>query len=337
MKNEHTQIDAVIAWVDGNDRNHHKKRLDTFRKVSEKEEHSLPTSFDNTRFRDNGELRYCISSIIKFAPWIRNIYVVTDNQVPGFLTPEIQDRYNIHIVDHKDIFESYEWALPTFNTRSIETALWRIPGLAPRFIYFNDDFVITNPVTPEDFFVEGKVVLRGHWDPISTYGPGRLMLNDVGSVVAKNVLGITRSMHLLLQIKSAELAGFSEQYFRIPHVPHPIVTDTLKTFFTKNPELFEENIQYRFRNRDQFSAIFLAHHLEIKEDNAVLRDAGDSLMLNGEIDFLPLINLKLKKIKGDRILFVCLQGLEKFNKYYRQKIEYAFDSMFDAGKKAIRL
>lgn len=335
MKPENTHVDAVIAWVDGNDRNHHRKRLATFRKVAEREEHSLPTSFDNTRFRDNGELKYCISSILKFAPWIRNIYVVTDNQVPEFLTSDIRSKHNIHIVDHREIFESYEWALPTFNTRTIETALWRIPGLASRFIYFNDDFVITNPVEPEDFFVNGKVVLRGRWDTISRYGPGRLMLNDIGSVVAKNVLGITRSMHLLLQIKSAELVGFSDQYFRIPHVPHPIITDSLKTFFAENPSLFEENIQYRFRNRDQFSAIFLANNLEIRNQNAVLRDAEDSLMLNGEIDFLPLIYLKLKKIKDDRILFVCLQGLEKFNKYYRYKIEYALDSIFETGRNFI--
>ncbi|NIU02035.1 MAG: hypothetical protein GWN01_14335, partial [Nitrosopumilaceae archaeon] len=89
-------------------------------------------------------------------------------------------------------------------------------------------------------------------------------------------------------------------YFRIPHVPHPVITDSLKTFFAENPGLFEENIQYRFRNRDQFSAIFLANYLEISRQNAVLRDAEDALMLNGEIDFLPLINLKLKKIKDDR-------------------------------------
>lgn len=335
MKIKNSQIDAVIAWVDGNDRNHHKKRVATFQKVAKREEHSLPTSFDNTRFKDNGELRYCISSIIKFAPWIRNIYIVTDNQVPEFLPPDVRSRHNIHIVDHREIFKSYEQILPTFNTRTIETALWRIPGLASRFIYFNDDFVITNPVKPEDFFIDEKVVLRGHWNTINTYGPGRLILNEVGSVVAKNVFGITRSMHLLLQIKSAQLAGFTDQYFRIPHVPHPIFTDSLKTFFAENPELFKENIQYRFRNRDQFSAIFLANHLEIRNQNAVLRDAQDALILNGEIDFLPSINMKLRKIKDDRILFVCLQALEKFNKYYRLKIEYLLDSIFDTGKEFI--
>lgn len=318
-------IDAVITWVDGNDKNHHKRRLATFKKVADKEENTLPTGFDNTRFRDNGELKYCISSIIKFAPWIRNIYVVTDNQRPDFLTPENQNTYNIHVVDHTEIFKSYEWALPTFNTRSIETALWRIPGLAPRFIYFNDDFLITNPVEPKDFFVDDKVVLRGQWDSLSRYGTGRLILNDLASYIAKNFLGITRSMHHLLQIRSAELCDFTDRYFRIPHVPHPVITETLKFFFDKNPKLFEKNIQYRFRNTDQFSAIFLANYLEIKNKNAILRDAEDSLMINGEMDFVLSINQKLKKIEAERILFVCLQAFEKFNEYNRHKIEHTFD------------
>lgn len=325
MKNETENIDAVITWVDGNDLNHRKKRLATFKKVADKEPHSLPTGFDNTRFRDNGELKYCITSIIKFAPWIRNIYVVTDNQQPDFLTSDFKDQHNIHIVDHKEIFESFEWALPTFNTRTIETALWRIPGLAPRFIYFNDDFVITNPVKPDDFFADEKVVLRGNWDSLTRYGPSRLKLNKVASFVAKNIFGITRSMHQLLQIRSAELSGFTDRYFRIPHVPHPVHTKTLKKFFSENPALFKKNIKYRFRNTDQFSAIFLANYLDIKNKNAVLIDADDSLMINGEMDFVLSINQKLKKIRNDHILFVCLQGLERFKEDHRQKIEHTFD------------
>ena len=38
-----------------------------------------------------------------------------------------------------------------------------IPGLAEHFIYFNDDFFLLNPVKEEDFFIEGKPVIRGLW------------------------------------------------------------------------------------------------------------------------------------------------------------------------------
>lgn len=325
MTRKKKHIDAVITWVDGNDLAHRKKRVAAFKTVARNEKNFLPTGFDNTRFSDNGELRYCIASIVKFAPWIRNIYLVTDNQVPDFLTPEMQQQNNIYIVDHKVIFESHESVLPTFNTRTIETALWRIPGLASRFIYFNDDFVITNSVEPEDFFIGNKVVLRGSWKTSSRYGPGRLKLNNLASYIAKNFLGITRSMHRLLQIRSAKLAGFSGQYFRSPHVPHPVHTNTLKYFFEENPECFEENIKFRFRNTDQFSAIFLANHLEIKNKNAVLKQTGDSLMINGEMDFLLSINKKLRKIENEDVLFVCLQGFERFSKNHRQKIEHVFN------------
>ena len=54
--------------------------------------------------------------------------------------------------------------LPTFNSYAIETMLWRIEGLADRFLYFNDDMMLVGPVEPTDFFSnEGKVKLRGRW------------------------------------------------------------------------------------------------------------------------------------------------------------------------------
>jgi len=42
--------------------------------------------------------------------------------------------------------------LPTFNSLAIETMLWRIEGLADRFLYFNDDMMPVGPVKPADFF-----------------------------------------------------------------------------------------------------------------------------------------------------------------------------------------
>jgi hypothetical protein len=45
--------------------------------------------------------------------------------------------------------------------------LWRIEGLADRFLYFNDDMMFVGPVEPTDFFSsQGKVVLRGRWSKL---------------------------------------------------------------------------------------------------------------------------------------------------------------------------
>lgn len=320
MSYSKTEIDAVITWVDGNDTTHRKKRLKVLRE-KDLEKDSVLTGSDNTRFIDNGELQYCIKSIRKFAPWIQNIYLVTDNQVPEFLTPRVKEKYNVSIIDHREIFESYEWALPSFNSRSIESMLHRIPNLSDQFIYFNDDFVLTKPVSQDEFFVDGKVVLRGRWQKATNYNKLRINLNNLVSYIAKNLLGITRSMHLLFQIKSAQTAGFDDVYYRSPHVPHPIKRMTLQKFFDENNSLFEENIQYQFRNKKQFSAIYLANHLEIKKGNAELRKANDAIMVNGEMDMSLVLKRKLKKISDQKVKFVCLQAIDKLNEDKVARIE----------------
>lgn len=323
-------IDAVVTWVDGSDENHQLKRKQALAKESVRQQNELLTGSDKTRFLDNGEIEYCLKSIRRFAPWVRKIFLVTDEQVPSFLTPETMAEHNIEIVDHKVIFSGYEEVLPTFNTRTIETALWRIPGLAPRFIYFNDDFLLARKTKPKHFFKNGNPVLRGRWSSMKKYGNWRIRFNDFVSFVAKHVFGITRSMHLLLQVRSAKLAGFKDSFYRFPHVPHPVRTKTLEKFFKKKPELFERNIRYKFRNTNQFSAIFLAHHLEIVKGSAVLRDASDAVMINGEMDFSLSIRRKMMNIKNEKIRFVCLQGLESINQFHQKRIKSYFDKRLSA-------
>ncbi len=320
MENDPLHIDAVITWVDGNDPQHYEKRLKVLLENHQTGENVLPTGNDHTRFLDGGELKYCIQSIRKFAPWIRIIHLVTDNQRPNFLTESYQNENGIKLVDHEDIFSSFEWALPTFNSRTIETVIWRIPDLSNHFIYFNDDFILTSEVKPEHFFPNGKVLLRGKWNSIKNYGSFQIKLNKVVSYLSKKILGITRSMHLLYQIKSAQLAGFKKKYYRSPHVPHPVIKSTLNEFFNANKKKFEENIQYKFRNMSQFSSIFLANHIEISRDNVIMERPDDFLMLNGETDFSLILNQKLKKIENGMVRFICIQGFESYSTLNKKKI-----------------
>jgi hypothetical protein len=328
MNSEIPQIDAVITWVDGNDISHQRKRDRIFRQETGKEDTEIPAGKDSTRFIDNGELKFCLRSIRRYAPWIRNIYIITDDQVPEFLTEELMDQLRIRIVDHREILESYEWAMPTFNSRTLETALWRIKGLSDKFIYFNDDFVITQPVQPEDFFKGENVVLRGKWKKVRQYGAFRLKLNELISLAIKKVLGINRTMNLLMQIKSAQLAGFYESYYMSPHVPHPIRKKTLIQFFEKKPGHFDKNIQYKFRSTEQFSGVYLANHLEIRDGNAILERQDESVMLNGEMDLYPILKAKLSRIQSRQVRFVCLQGMETFSKGQRKKIKSLLKNEF---------
>ena len=100
------------------------------------------------RYRDNEELRYSLRSVWKFAPWVRNIFIVTNGQVPHWLN---LDHPRIKIITHDEIFGN-STHLPTFASPAIEANLHRIPGLSDRFIYLNDDVMFGNDVFPDDFW-----------------------------------------------------------------------------------------------------------------------------------------------------------------------------------------
>ena len=99
------------------------------------------------RFADNEELKYSLRSLYKFAPWIRNIYILTNGQIPKWLNI---DNKRIKIVTHSDIFQNKSH-LPTFSSPAIEANIHNIPGISEHFLYLNDDVLFGKPVYPEDF------------------------------------------------------------------------------------------------------------------------------------------------------------------------------------------
>lgn len=135
-------VDLVYLWVDGNDPEWRKK------KAFFTQAHYTDVGMDTAaRYADNGELKYSLRSVESFAPWIRNIFIVTDNQVPEWLD---LSNPKIKIIDHKDIVPSE--FLPTFNSRIIEHNLHKIPGLSEYFLYANDDMFFNRHVKKSDFF-----------------------------------------------------------------------------------------------------------------------------------------------------------------------------------------
>ncbi|MBW5482468.1 stealth family protein [Streptomyces bambusae] len=135
-------VDAVYTWVDGND------PAWQARKAAAKGEVYHEESASDARFLSRDELRYSIRSLHLFAPWIRNVYVVTDDQVPAWMRTDVP---GFQVVSHREIFRDPA-DLPTFNSHSIESQLHHIDGLAEHFLYFNDDMFIGRPVTPHAFF-----------------------------------------------------------------------------------------------------------------------------------------------------------------------------------------
>lgn len=107
------------------------------------------------RFRDWGTLKYLLRGVQYHMPFIENVHLVVSHESQ---VPEWVDRENLHVVLHSD-FIPQEF-LPTFNCNTLEMHLHRIPGLAEEYLYFNDDMFPVRDCRPEDFFRDGKPVIR---------------------------------------------------------------------------------------------------------------------------------------------------------------------------------
>ncbi|GAB3846575.1 stealth conserved region 3 domain-containing protein [Micromonospora andamanensis] len=138
-------IDVVYTWVDGADPAWLASKNSL---LSEAGRSPVDAAESMARFRDRAELRYSLRSIDMYAPWVRNIYLVTAGQNPNWLDT---GHSRIKVIDHRDLFGS-RGMLPTFNSHAIESQLHHIDGLAEHFIYFNDDFFLGRPVQPNLFF-----------------------------------------------------------------------------------------------------------------------------------------------------------------------------------------
>src|SRR5215212_8201665 len=181
-------IDVVVAWVDGSDRKHRRKRD---RYLADPGANGQPerVASKDRRFSDNDEIRFCLRSIRNYAPWVRTIWLVTDNQIPASIDRRNAERDGIRIVDHREIFRGYQQLLPTFNSLAIESMLWRIEGLADRFLYFNDDMMLVGPVQPTDFFSdEGKVNLRGRWNNLKSQAGEEISFHDTNKLRGAEML-----------------------------------------------------------------------------------------------------------------------------------------------------
>lgn len=297
-------IDAVITWVDGQDPKHIKKRHAALKS----EAITTQEGIDVTRFDQYNELTYCIHSIFKFAPWIRTIFIVTDDQVPPIMEELRGSEYEkrVVLVDHTQIFEGFEQYLPTFNSLTIESFLWRIHGLSEHFIYFNDDFFLMQPVLPEDFFYNDKVVVRGTWKTQSNKKIWRFLYQR------KNALN---NLYRCVQEKSAGLAGFSRRFFSIAHVPMALKKTTMENIWLQNPERFLENLHFPFRDIKQFWILSWAQQTELKNKQAYIDKKSNAIYIHFPLHTNKAVFQKLKKGKNAR--FICIQSLDLADKEMR--------------------
>ena len=125
---------------------------------------SVPSdSHDRCRYVDNGELYYSIRSADRYLPWIRTIWVFANDgtKIPDWLSahPKVRTVFHSEVIPKE--------VLPLHNSVSIEFWIHRMPGLAERFVYSNDDMFFNRPLEPEDFFdAHGRMICRYDFRPL---------------------------------------------------------------------------------------------------------------------------------------------------------------------------
>ena len=210
-------------------------------------------SMGNSRYRTWGTEELLVRCIRKNLPWVRTIHILLaresqveylndwsnlNNQSDRSSLNDRSDRSNrsvpkIHFVFHKDFIPADK--LPTFNSRTIEMYLHRIPWLAPYFLYGNDDMFPLAPMEREDFFRETAADATGtgallpclHWT-IKSFNPEKAFhkacmngMNFVASEFGKH---------------------YNSGWIHVGHNVVPMVKATCEMFWERWPEKMDASV-----------------------------------------------------------------------------------------------
>lgn len=290
-------VDVVVTWVDGSDPKHVSKKNKWLKKVKNKIHEN---GIEENRWRNQDEIVFCLKSIENYADWVNKIWIVTDRQVPNIHGMKSETLNKIRVVDHRSIFMGYEDFLPTFNSVSIETFLWRIEGLAEKFIYFNDDVFLTRQVDPKDFFIDNMPVLRGSW------------------VNWKIIEG--HKLHRMHKKNAVTMLGLdSENMFSSAHVAHALKKSVLEDLFLRYSSQFIKNASYRFREKSQFLPTDLHNHKLIIENKVVFRDEKDYVNISlGKLTEKggKWVKKRSREARNHEYTMVCVNDFYEIKKAY---------------------
>ncbi len=226
-------VDVVYTWVDGADPEWQRQK-EKHTPGANGELHETATN--QARFTSIEELRFSLRSLVRYAPWVRNVYVVTASQVPRWMADE---HPSVKIIDHTEIFDDAD-ALPTFNSHAIESRLHHIDGLAERYLYLNDDVFFAQYLPPSTFFDENghpRVFLSG----LRVSGDPRTRLDAPVVAAAKN------NRDLLLRLTGKPLTH------RQKHVPHPQLRSVAFELEARAPDEFAHTGRAKFREPTDLS------------------------------------------------------------------------------------
>ncbi len=297
------EIDALLPWVDGDDPVLKAKRSQYMTEEARKNDDVAGA----TRYKSIGEIKYCVASLLRYAPFLRKIFIMTDGQDPG-LTPFIEELFpgqssKIEIIDHKVIFKGYEHALPVFNSNAIEAVFWNIPQMSEHILYFNDDLMLTAPVKPEDFFLpDGRVICYGSW----FWTPfGKLVHALKPRHGGHKIIGFKD-----LMLNAVKLTGGSWRFINLGHSPKALLKSWFQNWAVERDDMVQLNITGKFREPFHFQTQE-PYFLDLaRKGKLVLIPAEKKSLYFKKRDAKDYVKRKLESFDRSDKPFACFNSLD---------------------------
>ena len=312
-------IDFIITWVDGNDRE--------WQLNKNKYDENLTDVKMNTesRYRDWDILKYWFRSVEKYAPWVNKIFFVTEGHLPEWLNV---DNEKLVVVKHSDfINDKY---LPTFNSNVIELSFPNITELSNNFVSFNDDMFLNKEVAPEDFFVNGIPKDSGIFSPILP------LSGTIDSIILNNIEIINDNFDKKDVIKQHFRKYFHPSYgkhiiknivtlpwdkilgFYDNHIPISYSKKTYRKVLMDNQTIVNKTLHNRFRTRDDINH-WLVRYWQLCTGNFIPRSTSFGAYYNLGVQHIEV----LEEIKNSKHSIICLNDndlLDGFEQYQKDLV-----------------
>jgi len=279
-------IDVVYTWVDDRWPGYHEELA----RFTEK-----PADSDPSRTRDNLDLmRYSLRSLERALPDLGTVYFLTCRpQVPEWLDTS---HPKIRVVHHDQIMSAE--ILPTFNSLAIISHLHLLPGLSERFLYFDDDILLTPSFEIRHLETDdGKFRIY----PWKYWVPRPEEIRNPADQTPWN-------------LALAETARLCDRAFgtrarrQVCHMPLLIDKASWQRVMESHDEVIARTRGSRFRSGGNVDPQHLFQWTMLGELRAVLEDENTSRRTAGYVpleDVWPVTFLSLLKARQRRLRWVC--------------------------------
>ena len=209
----------------------------------------IPWSGENTDNsgvnRDDGIIKYSISSIQKYMPWVRYIIIYANNDNQPSFWNEIRND-NVKLYNRCTTFIG---TCPTYNAFAVYANIFTIPYLSEQYIVIDDDIIINNHITKTDFFVGDAIKIRYRSPIAHMYPPSLIKYNKIKDLTLDKWVPIPKQLPKIVNLEAF-------------HIPMGNIKSKWQEFYNNYPKWFKFISSHKLR----FCFMDYFHKLSKQED-----------------------------------------------------------------------